>query len=414
VYGLVDVSIPSPLVKPHQLSVTLTEAFVATCSPDELLGQVIQTLCPRYNIDAPHLLALRQLLSSTIVAPRKPPTLKRTRPDKRIGEIGSIYDTPRRSPYGPNGPPVSANQSFYFHHQDVEFERLLPRVDRTCYVWRNEPASQSDSDGEEIPDSQESMQSQVSTIETPATARNVSTLLTTFVTTASTNSDEKTTAKAHPQAKETRSTATQGLTSRDEQLSVPKSSPKTPRRDASASSPKSRRPSVPTITITTPRSTERMVTSEHEQVTLPSPPLPAASVAMELLDSQETHSVPPPPYSASSFYMPQCSNTQDTVNSTQLSEVFSPPDDFMNYTPPTQEETQPEALSQAETSSSDPSLTAIKMGANASAPPPRHSPRALPSNLLVSSPLLGKRSRGKSEVTDDAPSFKRSKCEEGA
>ncbi|KAJ4382231.1 hypothetical protein N0V86_002564 [Didymella sp. IMI 355093] len=395
------------MVKPHQLSVTLTEAFVATCSPDELLGQVIQTLCPRYNIDAPHLLALRQLLSSTIVAPRKPPTLKRTRPDKRIGEIGSIYDTPRRSPYGPNGPPVSANQSFYFHHQDIEFERLLPRVDRTRYVWRNESASQSDSDGEEIPDSQESMQSQVSTIETPATA------LTTSVTRASTNSDEKAAAKAHPQAQQLCSTFTQGLTSSDEQLSVPKSSPKTPRKDASASSQKSQRSSVPTITITTPRSTERMVTSEHKETTLPSPPLRAADVAMELLDSQETHSVPPPPYSASSFYMPQCSDTQDTVNSTQLSEVFSPPDDFMNYTPPTQEETQQEALSQAEMSGSDPSSTAIKMGANASAPPPRHPPRALPSSSPVSSPLLGKRSRRESEVTDDAPSLKRSKSQEG-
>lgn len=405
------------MVKPHQLSATSTEAFVATCSPDELLGQVIQTLCPRYNIDAPHLLALRQLLSSAIVAPRKPPTLKRTRPDKRIGEIGSIYDTPRRSPYGPNGPPVSANQSFYFHHKDADFERLLPRVDRSRYEWKDEPASQSDSDGKEIPDSQESMQSEASAVATPAAERDVSTLSTVSATPASTDRTKKTVktvAETKPQALEPRPSVTSELISGDETLLGSRSGPQTPRKNASAPSQASKHLSVPTNTVTSPKPTDTKATSESTDTALSSPLLHAANIAIELPDTQDTHSVPPPPYSASPFPVLQLSDTQDTVNSNQQSEVFSPPDDFVHYTPPTQEETQDEALSQVETTRSYTHTTVSNTTAEAPKPPPQHSPRALPSSPSVSPPSLGKRSRGKSEVTDDAPVLKRSKAKEGA
>ncbi|KAF1932809.1 uncharacterized protein M421DRAFT_89154 [Didymella exigua CBS 183.55] len=386
-----------------------TEAFVATCSPDELLGQVIQILCPRYNIDAPHLLALRQLLSNAIVAPRKPPTLKRTRPDKRIGEIGSIYNTPHRSPYGPNGPPVSANQSFYFHHQDADFERLLPRVDRLRYVWMNEPASQSESDGEEIPDSHESLQSQLTSIETPSTERNGSPLSPTSFSLSLTEHSKRAAAKVPPQAEDLRPTANQELASGDESLSVSKYGSDIPHKDASADSQKSQHPSVPTTTI---MSTERTVTSEHESTTLSSPLLPTVNIAIELPESQEMHSVPPPPHSAPPFYMPQCSNTQDTVNSTQPSEVFSPSDDFINYTPLTQEATRQDTSLQAEMSNSYPRTSVINTTAELPKPSPRPSPRACSSSPLVSVPPLGKRSRGQSEATDDAPSLKRSKSTE--
>lgn len=399
-------------------SVPHAEAFVATCSPDELLGQVIQTLCPTYNIDAPHLLALRQLLSSTIVAPRKPPTLKRTRPDKRIGEIGSIYNTPRRSPFGPNGPPVSAHQSFYFHHQDADFERLLPQVDRSRYVWRDEPDSQSNSDGEEIPDSQESSHSLMPTPATLGTERKESTPSTISAVNASAPSGEQAAAKAHPQAQEPqaqeslRSKATHEVVLDHEKLLVPKSGPKTPRKNVSADSVTSERASVPTITITTPRSTERMVKSEYENTALSPPLLAPADVAIELPDSQETHSAPPPLYSVSAPSMPRCPDTQDTVNSTQQSEVFSPPNDFVHYTPPSQEDTQQETLSQAETSSTHPSTTAVKPIADLPKATPRRSPRTLASSPPISLSSLGKRSRGKSEDSDAAPSPKRSRSKE--
>ena len=394
------------------------EAFIATCSPDELLGQVIQTLCPRYNIDAPHLLALRQLLSSTIVAPRSPPTLKRTRPDKRIGEIGSIYDTPRRSPFGPNGPPVSANQSFYFHHQDVDFERLLPRVDRSHYVrsaWRDEPESQSDSDGEEVTDSQESSRLQMSRPEALATEPKESTSLTTVVAAASTASGEQTAAKAHSQAQEAqaqqspRSRATHGPIFYDDKLSVSKSSPATLRKNAPTNSLVSQQPTIPTITVTAPRSTERMVINELEN-TAPQLPLPSTcNVAIELPDSQDVHSVPLPPYSASPFYVPRVSDTQDTVNSTQQSEVFSPQNDFVHFTPPSQEETQQEVYSQAEMSNSYPHTAAVKPTVDHPKLPPRRSPRVT-SSPPIATPQLGKRSRGESEASDPAPALKRSKA----
>lgn len=394
------------------------EAFVATCSPDELLGQVIQTLCPRYNIDAPHLLALRQLFSSTIVAPRKPPTLKRTRPDKRIGEIGSIYDAPRRSPFGPNGPPVSANQSFYFHHQDADFERLLPRVDRSRYVWRDEPDSQSDSDGEEVPNSQERPQPQIPRSETLATERKQTSPSKTSVLPTSAASNEQIATKAHPQAQKLQAQElprlkwTQGPVLNDEKLSVPESGPETPRKNASPSSQTPQRPSVPTITVTTPGSTERMITNEQENTVLSSPLLSASNVAVELPDWQEMYSVPPPPYSASRFYVPRCPDTQDTVNSTQQSEVFSPPNEFVHFTPPSQDETQQEGLSQAETSNSYPPTTAVKPTVDPLKPLPRRSPRVFASSPPISTPSLGKRAREKSKASDAAPSPKRSKSKD--
>jgi len=364
------------------------------------------------------MLALRQLLGSRIVAPRSPPTLKRTRPDKRIGEIGSIYDTPRRSPFGPNGPPVSANQSFYFHHQDADFERLLPRVDRSRYVWRDEPESQSDSDSsEEVLDSQEGSQPQVSRPETLATERKVETTpLTTSVAPASTASDERTAAKAYSEAQVSqaqqspRSQGTHGLTSNDEKPSIPESGPATPRKTAPANSLVPQQPAIPKITVTTPRSTERIVNSKCQTAALSSPILLAANVTIDLPDSQEMHSVPPPPYSASPSYMNPGPDTQDTVNSTQQSEVFSPPNDFVQFTPPSQEETQQEGLSQAETANLYPHTTAVKPTVNTPKPPPRRSPRVSASSPPTATPSLGKHSRGLSESLDAAPSLKRSKA----
>ncbi|KAF3050182.1 hypothetical protein E8E11_005332 [Didymella keratinophila] len=393
------------------------QAFIAKCSPDELLGQVIQTLCPRYNIDAPHMLALRQLLGSKIVAPRSPPTLKRTRPDKRIGEIGSIYDTPRRSPFGPNGPPVSADQSFYFHHQDEDFERLLPRVDRSHYVWRDEPESQSDSDSsEEALNSQEGSQSQVSRSETLASERKERTPLTTSVAPASTASDERTAAKAYSEAQESQAQqsphwqGTHGPTSNDEKPSIPESGPATPRKAAPANSSVPQQPSIPSIFVITPRSTERIVTSKCQTTALSSPLLPAANVTIDQPDSQEMYSVPPPPYSASPLYMNPGPDTQDTVNSTQQSEVFSPPNEFVQFTPPSQEQTQQGGLSQAETFNSYPHIATVKPTMDPPKSPPRRSPRVFASSPPIATPSLSKRSREKSESPDAAPPLKRSKA----
>jgi len=87
------------------------------------------------------------VLSSAIVTPPKPPRLVRTRPDKRIGEIVSIYGTPQRSIHGPNGPPVSDRTSFYFHHKDPDFEKLLPQVDGSRYQSSDAVASKENQNG---------------------------------------------------------------------------------------------------------------------------------------------------------------------------------------------------------------------------------------------------------------------------
>ncbi|KAF2633898.1 hypothetical protein BU25DRAFT_486891 [Macroventuria anomochaeta] len=312
------------------------QAFIATCSPDELLGQVIRALCPRYNIDAPHLIALRKVLSSAIVAPRKPPQLKRTRPDKRIGEIGSIYDTLRRSPYGTNGPSVSANQSLHFHHKDPDFKRLLPQVDRSRYEWPDEPVSQEDSDGQEVPDSKESTQSKVSTILTPTTKRNVSSLLTESATSAS-PAVKKTSAGPIQRLKETRQATT------PEQVPIttpsfdPRLAPKAPQKDASTNPKSPQSSSMTTITITSPDSVRTIATKGHETTKVSASLLHAAEIAIELPGTQDTQSVPRSCH-VPVFHIPQSSDTQDTVNSTQQSEISSPLVDFVQCTPPTQEE----------------------------------------------------------------------------
>lgn len=231
---------------------------------------------------------------------------------------------------------------------------------------------------------------------------------------ASASSNEQIAAKVHAQAQdssaqEPRSEVILELVSNDEKLPFPESGPETPRRNAPANSLAPQRPSVPMIIVTTPRSTDRIVNNELEDISLSSPLLPANNVAIELPDSQGIDIIPPPPYSALPFYVPRCPDTQDTVDSTQQSEVFSPPNDFLHFTPPSQDETQQEGLSQAETSTSYPQTTAVRPTVGPSKPPPRRSPRGFASSSPILTPSLGKRSREESEVSDATCSLKRSK-----
>ena len=324
-----------------QLNITFTEAFIATCSPDELLGQVIQALCPKYHIDAPHLFALRNVISSAIVAPRKPPQLKRTRPDRRIGQLGSIYDTPPCSPYGVNGPPGSVNQSFYFHHQDPDFKRLLPGADCSRYERLDESANQEVSDGQEIPNSQENMQSEGSITSASTAERN-----------ASPKDSFKTSMRLQPQ-------------------------------------------SIPTITVTSPNSTQNSATSRQKNTVSSVPLLHAAEIAIELPDTQDTGNASQPSSAPVPRIAPS-SDTQDTFASTQNSEVFSPPDAFVDFTPPTQEGSQDAIISQVEPINSSNFATSEQTGKE-NPKTSRRSPhlpvQPLPSQVPPSAPSLGKRSR---------------------
>lgn len=324
-----------------------TEAFIATCSPDELLGQVIQALCPKYHIDAPHLFALRNVVSSAIVAPRKPPQLKRTRPDKRIGELSSVYDTPPRSAYSPNGPPVSANQSFYFHHQDPDFERLLPQVDRSRYVWPDEPASQEDSDDQGISDSQESMQAKGLSVSPSAGKRRIRSQTTVSGATEPVDRRKKTLAALSQQPKTTR----QKTTSKQALVSDPTnkvhSIANKPQEDPVVTPQSPRATPIPTITITSPDSKRLDTVIALKDLTTPFSLLQPADIVIDLPDTQDTQ-IAPLPSVVSVPYLPQSSGSQSSCPSTQNSEVFSPPDAFVNFTPPTQEDSQ--NMSQAEPS----------------------------------------------------------------
>lgn len=340
---LVDVSIYNSRSIDTKLSIFSTEPFVSTCSPDELLGQIISTLIPKYNIDAPHLLSLRQVISSAIVAPRKPPTLKRTRPDRRIGEVGSVYNTPRHPPYGPNGPPVSATQSFFFHHQDPDFERLLPQIDRSRYEWPDEPVSESSSDGEEISDSQESLRSMLSDLPGATTQRNVSSQPQSPSFSASAGRRRRPIQRnvQHPRISD------QLVVQENATVEAPSIVSGAPQDDVLAPSEGLPTPSVPTIIITSPQSSSNNTTPAHKEISVSSP-LCNSGVTAELPEAQDICIAPDRSCPSASPILPY-TDTQDTVSSTQQSDVFSQPKGFVNFTPPSQEDTQKADSSQFNT-----------------------------------------------------------------
>jgi hypothetical protein len=75
--------------------------------------------------------------------------------------------------------------------------------------------------------------------------------------------------------------------------------------------------------------------------------LHAAEIAIELPDTQDTGNASQPSSAPVPRILPS-PDTQDTFRSTQNSEVFSPPDTFIDFTPPTQEGSQDVTVSQLE------------------------------------------------------------------
>ncbi|KAJ4994015.1 hypothetical protein SVAN01_00492 [Stagonosporopsis vannaccii] len=375
------------------------QPFVATCSPDELLGQIVQALLPKYNIDSPHLLALRQVVASAIVAPRKPPTLKRTRPDRRIGEIGSIYDTPRRSIHGPNGPPASVDQSFFFHHQDPDFMRLLPQVDRSRYEWPGEPASESSSDGEEVPNSQHSLTSMLSEASAVSLIPRSASLQPTAAP-AFTPANRRRRFNVANDQQTSKARTIEGLASDSDSLAVDDLQQEDAPTDLRGHS----HCSIPAIVITTPNSSSKhaMIIREHNPVPFPSFRNTDGPAKLPVTQDDRTGTEPSFP-SASPILI--LADTQDTVNSTQQSEVFSPPDTFVNFTPPSQEDTQSTLLSQVATAGSMEPATANKPKIGV----PRCSSRR---SSLSFEPALGKRSRTGSRAIRDQTGPKRRKSTE--
>lgn len=313
--------------KQRSTNATPTENYIASCSPDELLGQIISALYPNYRIDAPHLLALRNVLSTAIVPPKKPPRLMRTRPDKRIGQIEPAYDVTRRCPHGVNGPPGSADKSFYFHHEDPDFKRLLPQVDRSRYEWSDHPASEGSQDSKDTTD----LEISSSTPKRTASSRSLHSI----TTPRSTDGKEAVAPGSLNSSKQScpdMATEQKDGTTKSESLPVEY---KVVQEQRTAISQTPQIVMIPSISagslksVTTgcrdhaPTST-RLLRTTGKQIDLPN--------AQETQDTACTSSIP-------ATYTTCLPDTQDTSASSQ-SNIFSPPVSFLQFTPPTQEGTQ--------------------------------------------------------------------------
>ncbi|KZM21965.1 hypothetical protein ST47_g6893 [Ascochyta rabiei] len=373
--------------------------FTALCSSDELLGQIIQTLLPEYRVDASHLLALREVLSSAIVTPKKPPRLVRTRPDKRIGQVGSIYDTSQRPVCGPNGPPVSANTSFYFHHKDPDFEKLLPQVDRSGYGCSDQPVDEG---------IQDSTDPNTLYIPTPTLKRNELSKSPDFVAAcASAVCEDKGLMRPIRCPKETcpaNGPAYSGTL--DPSLTLAQDAA----REHPAITPSNLQPTyIPIITITDADSEQLRTIDGAEESSSSVSLLRTADIFADLPDTQEMNGTArsfsiaalPGPY-------PTDTHTQDSFNSTQQSDVFSPPVDFLPCTPPTQDDSQSEVLPQNSVNDTSDLSTAEKTNKQASQRPICLSAVELESYSLPTPPW-NKRLRETLEEANDAPHQKRSK-----
>lgn len=325
--------------------------------------------------------------------------LKRTRPDKRIGEIGSIYDTPPCSTSGVNGPPKSANKSFYFHHKDPEFKRLLPQVDRSEYER---------SDGKASEDSENSVEAK--TMDVPASSpkrtvpphpsephtatqsavgnkeHSLASAKNSTPTCSGEESDYKGRSMLHQAASTTTDKQTKGATN----LHIPQTG------------------SIPEIIITVADSEASSILKKHEDVSTQTPVSNAASIRTNIPDPEGTH-VTMPSSSGPMSRVTCLPDTQNTSASTQQSEVFSPPIDFLPCTQPTQEDSRDLLATQYKTEDTATSILEDKTNSKAGSSVGRsNSPDFPPSPVTA----RGKRSRQTAGEVDGTPPAKRSKSPE--
>lgn len=321
--------------------------------------------------------------------------MKRTRPDRRLGEVVSIHDATRRSPYGANGPPVSSNNSFYFHHTDPDFERILPQVDRLRYKSTQDPASQPGSN-DEIPDSQENTRPTLSTLSGTVIAHD-DTLhqLPKSPSPANINREGTHTTEASQLSQKLHQTGqSEGEASKK---SPTISTPLQTKATTTSSGPKPL--PVPVITITSPDSKPKCAAGYYETPVVQNPILSQAIIAITLPDPRTTLEKSPESILAPAPYSPPPSDTQDTVTSTQHSEVFSPPVDFVDFTPPSQESPD-KAFSQIDTVDHLEPVSAISTKAEVL----RQS-----SDEMVTAPASSKRMRDVQDLADEIPRIKRSR-----
>lgn len=182
-----------------------------------------------------------------------------------------------------------------------------------------------------------------------------------------------------------------------------------PQEDMSASSEGRPAASIPAIIVTSPGSTPKKPATGQHDVSVPASSLRGINGVLVLQDSRDDSEIlPPAPPSAFSMTL-QCADTQDTVDSTQQSDVFSPPADFAQFTPPSQEGTQDVELSQA----IYPHATRFDTASDADMKGPQRSsrrPSSDMSQLEPFAPALGKRPRTEKEMAEGRVKTKRSKA----
>ncbi|OSS54722.1 hypothetical protein B5807_00253 [Epicoccum nigrum] len=300
--------------------------YISTSSPSELFDQIISTLGRQNNIDAPIILELRQLISETIHEPRTPPALRRTRPDRRLGELISLHETKHRPMYEVDGPPVSAERRFYFHHTNPDFKKVLPQVDLSRYPRKGGLVSQSESHGEKIPGSQESVKPGLTIYSASVVAqRSASTQASTSQTPERGECNKKCETEGQ-RLEETHA-------SQKKELPNNSGSPMTTASAQNIAPNEKLQTSVPVNTVTCPESEAKTTRGQY------TPLSPQGGVSDRTPFSRDIENgIPESDFTSSSHILP-LADTQDTCDSTQQSEVFSQPADIEHFTPPTQEST---------------------------------------------------------------------------
>lgn len=313
-----------------------------------------------------------------------PPKLKRARPDMCIGQKDSICDRLNALRHGINGPPVSTNSSFYFHHLDPDFEKLLPQVDRSRYGRSDE--------SEPEPASQNSVQSGTSRIRNAA-----------FSQPASTDRKKKTFARPSQCRKNTSEAMTPEYVYSNNPPPDPSSARNTTLKSVLPNFKKPLPTPTPTVTVTrVDKKQSSGDTSEHQHTSAPITLLYTTDLPIDLRDTQDTYNT----MQSFSILVPQDTylpNTQETSTSSQKSETFSAPATFLPSSPPTQEDLQGTVLSHIKLEDANISATTRKRKARTLF----RSSQSFARPSSSSAPSLGKRSRKVLEVEDEVPLHKR-------
>lgn len=294
-----------------------------------------------------------------------------------------------------NGPPVLPDETFYFHHTDPDFEKLLPQVDRSRYERTDGPATQANPGREEISDSQESAKPTCSDPSVAVATRcNASTQLRALQPV--THAFNKGACGTRPTTNH-QTTSQPGAAGRSNVNNASDSSILS-QQEATAEPNNPRHTSVPIITITGPESMAQCSLNDVKTTAMSISVPQQNVVAFEVPKIEDVYELSRPTSPPIPRPSPP-SDTQDTALSTQPSDIFSQPADFMHFTPPTQD-SQQVAMSQLDAFDTIETVSVGTVGAEFL--------HRLPKSTHPM-PTLGKRPHDTPDTSDNTSRLKRSK-----